>query len=88
MVPWPGYEAGQPPSIETGSSVFTHSGPFSAGRHYGVCWSGRMQMGGHQRCKQMVNSMHLHNLDERDEFQGFCCAINTDMLTNAVPVSP
>jgi len=35
--------------------VFTHSGPFAAGRHYGVCWSSRMQTVGEHGCNLLVS---------------------------------
>ncbi|MFQ6592916.1 MULTISPECIES: hypothetical protein [Pseudomonas] len=47
--------------------------PFSAGRHYGVCWSGRMQFDW-SVTMQMVKSMQLRRLtlktDERPPGHG------------------
>ncbi|CAI8747827.1 hypothetical protein EMIT0P253_170052 [Pseudomonas sp. IT-P253] len=47
--------------------------PFSAGRHYGVCWSGRMQFDW-SVTMQMVKSMQLRRLtlktDERPPAYG------------------
>jgi hypothetical protein len=40
-------------------SVFTHSGPFSAGHGHEACWSNSMQMPSQVECKRVDNSVQL-----------------------------